>query len=110
MTFTADNITLGLSVMGPIGDFVTELKIAFGESPDFEYKDINPNTMRVIPVNFLKDHRDMLTKLHLFMHKGYLAIPSEHQDLITSLRTAQASDYSLDKQEHKKMMYLMRLD
>jgi hypothetical protein len=79
--------------------FCTELKIMLDENPNFEYKDVSPESMQVIPINFLKDHRDMLSNLYLMMHKGYIAIPKEHHDLITSLRTAKASEYSLDKQQ-----------
>jgi hypothetical protein len=91
--------------------FVTELKIMFGKDPDFEYKDINPETMRVIPVNFAKDHRDMLSKLYLMMHKQYIGIPKEHELLVTSLRTAQASEYSLDKTQtsHSDILDALRL-
>lgn len=71
----------------------------FGENPDFEYKDVSPNTMRVIPINFNRDAKDMLTKLHHFMYKGLIAIPKEHNDLITSLGTAYAEELNLKKDQ-----------
>ncbi|CAN5616906.1 hypothetical protein BH18THE1_BH18THE1_13280 [soil metagenome] len=45
------------------------------------------------------------------MHKHYIAIPKEHQDFITSLRTAQASQYSLDKQQtsHSDVLDCLRM-
>jgi hypothetical protein len=93
------------------GAFVTELKIAFNDDPNFEYKDVSPNTMHVVPVNFQRDHKEMLTKLHLFMHKQYICVPSEHEELITNLRTAQASEYSLDKDQtsHNDLIDALRL-
>jgi hypothetical protein len=33
------------------------------------------------------------------VNKGYLAIPEEYEKLIISLRTAQAKEYSLDKDQ-----------
>lgn len=91
--------------------FTTELKIMFDENPEFEYKDVSFDSMKVIPVNFAKDHRDMLSKLHLFINKGLVCIPREHSALLTSLRTAKASDYSLDKQQtqHNDLLDGLRL-
>jgi hypothetical protein len=97
--FYRRNWNTWIIVDGANRGFVTELKIAFGENPDFDYKDISPETMKVIPVNFQRDHKHMLTKLHVFMHKQYIGVPSEHEELITSLRTAQASEYSLNKDQ-----------
>jgi hypothetical protein len=67
--------------------------------------------MRVIPVLFAKDHRDMLFKLYLMMHKQYIAISKEHQDHIISLRIAQASEYSLDKKQtsHSDVLDCLRM-
>jgi len=41
----------------------------------------------------------MLSHLYLMVNKGYLAIPEEYEKLIISLRTAQAKEYSLDKDQ-----------
>jgi hypothetical protein len=53
----------------------------------------------------------MLTKLHHFMYKGFIGIPDDHEDLLTSLRTAQASQYSLDKDQtsHNDLLDALRL-
>jgi hypothetical protein len=40
----------------------------------------------------------MLSHLYLTLNEGYLAIPEKYEKLIISLRTAQANEYSLDKQ------------
>ncbi len=78
--------------------FITELKVIFGEETDWEPDDINPEDMRVIPVNFLTEHKTMLSNLHLYVSKDYLAIPEKFDKLIVSLRTASANEYSLDKE------------
>ena len=41
----------------------------------------------------------MLYHLYLMINEGYLAIPEKYEKLIISLRTAQAKEYSLDKQQ-----------
>jgi hypothetical protein len=44
--------------------------------------------MKVVPVNFGTEHKQLLSHLHVVTSKGYLAIPEKHDILITSLRTA----------------------
>jgi hypothetical protein len=73
--------------------------VAFDESLDWDTKDVNPELMKIIPVNFSTDHKKLLSHLHVMVNKGYLAIPKEHEKLITSLRTAYASEYSLNKDQ-----------
>ena len=41
----------------------------------------------------------MISHLYLLINKGYLAIPKKYDKLLTSLRTAQANEYSLDKEQ-----------
>lgn len=41
----------------------------------------------------------MLPHLYLMINEGLLAIPEEYEKLIISLRTAQAKEYSLDKEQ-----------
>jgi hypothetical protein len=41
----------------------------------------------------------MLSHLCLMINEGYLAIPPKYEKLIVSLRTAQAKEYSLDKEQ-----------
>jgi len=75
------------------------LKVAFDESLDWETSDINPEVMKIVPVNFNTEHKKMLSHLHVMVNKNYLAIPKEHDKLITSMRTAYATEYSLNKDQ-----------
>ena len=63
--------------------------------------------MRVLPVNFSTEHKQMLSQLHMLINKEYLAIPKDHDKLIISLRIAYANEYSLDKEQTS---YLDSLD
>ena len=60
---------------------------------------VNPDSMKVLPVNFATEHKQMLANLHMLINKEYLAIPIEYDKLIISLRTAYANEYSLDKEQ-----------
>jgi hypothetical protein len=75
------------------------MKVAFDEPLDYDMKDVSPELMRVIPVNFTSEHKSMLSHLAVMINKGYLAIPAKYEKLITSLRTAYAREYSLDKEQ-----------
>ena len=55
--------------------------------------------MKVLPVNFATEHKQMLAHLAHASNKEYLAIPKEFDKLIISLRTAYANEYSLDKEQ-----------
>ena len=80
--------------------FVNLMKVAFDESLSWDPKDgINPDLVKVLPVNFATEHKQMLTHLHMLVNKEYLAIPKEYDKLIISLRTAYANEYSLDKEQ-----------
>jgi hypothetical protein len=74
-------------------------KVAFDEPLDWDTKDVSPELMKIIPVNFSTEHKSMLSHLHVMVNKGYLAIPKQYEKLITSLRTAYAREYSLDKEQ-----------
>ena len=78
---------------------VNIMKVAFDESLDWNTRDVSPELMKIIPVNFSTDHKAMLSHLHTMISKGYLAIPSKYDKLITSLRTAYATEYSLNKEQ-----------
>jgi hypothetical protein len=41
----------------------------------------------------------MLSYLYMMITREYLAIPEKYDKLIVSLRTAQAKEYSLDKEQ-----------
>jgi len=88
-------------VDGSNAGLVRQLKVVFGENPDYDYKDVSPDTMEILPVNFGTEHKQMLSHLYLMINKEYLAIPNEekYDKLIVALRTAQAKEYSLDKEQ-----------
>ena len=78
---------------------VNLMKVAFDESLDWDTKEVSPELMKIIPVNFMTEHKQMLSHLHVMVNKGYLAIPEKYDRLITSLRTAWAEELTLDKQQ-----------
>jgi hypothetical protein len=78
---------------------VNLMKVAFDESLNWDTKDVSPEIMKIIPVNFTSEHKQMLSHLHVMINKGYLAIPKQFEKLITSLRTAYAREYNLDKEQ-----------
>lgn len=79
--------------------FVNLLKIKFGESLTWDTKDVSPESMKVVPVNFGTEHKQLLSHLHVMISKGYVAIPEKHDKLITSLRTAYAKELTLNKEQ-----------
>ena len=66
----------------------------FDESLPWDKDSVNPDIMKVLPVNFSTEHKQMLAYLHILINKEYLAIPKEWDKLIISLRTAYANEYS----------------
>ncbi|TLX84655.1 MAG: hypothetical protein E6L04_06530 [Thaumarchaeota archaeon] len=82
---------------------VNLMKVAFDESLNWDTKDVSPEIMKIIPVNFTTEHKQMLSHLqshlHVMINKNYLAIPKQFDKLITSLRTAYAREYNLDKEQ-----------
>jgi hypothetical protein len=79
--------------------FINLLKVAFDESLNWEKQNITPNSMKVLPVNFGTEHKQMLSHLAVCVSKGYLCIPSKYDKLVMSLRTAWANELSLDKEQ-----------
>ena len=78
---------------------VNLLKIRWDESLTWETsQSFGPNT-RIRPVNFLTEHKNMLSNLHAIITKSYLAIDEKHDKLITSLRTAYAEELNLKKDQ-----------
>jgi hypothetical protein len=77
------------------------MKVAFNESLNWETnkQGPNPETMKVLPVNFATEHKQMLSQLAMLVSKEYLCVPKEFDKLIISLRTAYANEYSLDKEQ-----------
>jgi hypothetical protein len=92
--------------------FIKSLKLQIGEDPDYDkviarYRsqglDDNWYTkdMRVIPVNFNKEHKAMIGHCKMIMESdgGHIAINEKFSKLITSLRTAVDNDGTLDKEQ-----------
>ena len=77
------------------------LKIEFGESLHWQQiKDFGSNSnVKIRPISFNSEHKNMLSNLHAVVTKGYLAIPEKYDKLITSLRTAYATELDLDKKQ-----------
>lgn len=81
-------------VDGSNAGFVRQMKVVFGEDPDYEYNDVSAETMEILPTNFSTEHKQMLSHLYLMVNEGILAIPpgEQYEKLIISLRTAQAKE------------------
>ena len=79
--------------------FCNLLKVAFSESLNWERSRITPDSMKVLPVSFAAEHKQMLSHLAMLVSKSYLAVPKEFDKLIISLRTAWANELSLDKEQ-----------
>lgn len=56
------------------------------------------NSMKVIPVSFSQEHKQMLQHTKIILEKGVVAIHPKFDKLITALRTAVEQDGSLDKE------------
>jgi hypothetical protein len=54
--------------------------------------------MKVVPVSFAKEHKEMLGHCKMLLEGGYIAINPAFDKLITSLRTAVAEENILDKE------------
>jgi hypothetical protein len=80
---------------------VNLLKIKFGESLYWQQiKDFGKNSnIKIRPISFNSEHKNMLSNLHAVVSKGYLAIDPKYDKLLTSLRTAYASELDLDKEQ-----------
>jgi hypothetical protein len=76
---------------------VNLMKVAFNESLNWEKQNITPESMKVLPVNFSTEHKNMLSALVLLVSKEYLCIPASMTKLEAALRTAWANELSLDK-------------
>jgi hypothetical protein len=87
-------------VDGSMRALVNLLKIRWDESLDWETnEELNPELVKIIPVNFNTNHKQMLGNLHAVISKNYLAIDPKFDKLLTSLRTAYAKELTLDKNQ-----------
>lgn len=77
---------------------VNLLKIRWQESLSWESNESFGSTVKIRPINFNTEHRNMLSNLHALVSKSFLAIDPKHDKLITSLRTAYAEELNLKKE------------
>ena len=78
---------------------IESLKMQWGERPDFEnVRKEHRQFMKVQPVNFNQEHKEMLGHCKMLLERGYIAINPAFDKLITSLRTAVAEENILDKE------------
>jgi len=75
------------------------IKIRWNESLNWESKSSFGDNIKIRPVNFSTEHKNMLSNLHTVISKRYLAIDSKHDKLLTSLRTAYAEELNLKKEQ-----------
>jgi hypothetical protein len=97
-------------VDGANPSFIRSLKLQIGEEADYDkviarYKseELGDATkdMRIVPINFNKEHNAMLGHCKMLLEKdgGRIAInPDKFDKLITALRTAVDNDGTLDKE------------
>jgi hypothetical protein len=79
--------------------FIKSLKMQWGERPDYEnVKKEHRQFMKVQPVNFNQEHKEMLGHCKMLLERGYIAINPAFDKLIVSLRTAVAEENILDKE------------
>jgi hypothetical protein len=91
--------------------FIKSLKLQIGEDPDYDkviarYRAEGlgdswwSKDMRIIPVNFNKEHKAMLGHCKMILEKdgGCIAINPSFDKLVTALRTAVDNDGALDKE------------
>jgi hypothetical protein len=79
--------------------YIRALKSKVGENTHYEtIPKEHYRFMKVKPVAFGTEHREMLGNAVLLMEKGWIAIHPKFDKLITALQTAVGEDYSLDKE------------
>ena len=76
--------------------FLTSLKIAFGESINYEKaEDVLPGNNKIIPVNFATSHKQMISHLAQLFNEHHVAVPGQFDKLVISLKTAVVNDTPL---------------
>ena len=79
--------------------FITSLKIAFNENPNYEkVEDVLPGNNKVIPIAFSTSHKQMISHLAQLFNDEYMAVPEKFDKLIVALKTAVVNEYTLDKE------------
>ena len=87
-------------VDGSARSLITALKVAFNENVDYEKaEDVSPHHNRVLPINFVQEHKFLLQNLYNLISDNYICIPKSMEKVIISLKSAVANEYSLDKSQ-----------
>lgn len=93
-------------VDGANPEFIRSLKRKIGERPDptiyveraRKYRRPVETYMDIVPVQFVVEHKHMITRCKMISDRGSLSIHPKLEKLIVSLRTAVEEDGILDKQ------------
>ena len=94
-----ENFNLHIFVDSAARGFITSLKIAFNENPNYErVEDVLPGNNKVIPIAFSTTHKQMISHLAQLFNDEYMAVPEKFDKLIISLKTAVVNEYTLDKE------------
>jgi len=92
--------------------FIRALKLAWGERPDYEnvQRELR-DYMRVEPVSFGVEHKQLLYHVKFLIENKYLQIHPTVDKLIIALRSAWAKDNVLDKEvtSHNDVLDAFRL-
>jgi hypothetical protein len=85
-------------VDGSARSLITALKVAFNENINYEKaEDVSPHHNRILPINFVQEHKFLLQNLYNLISDNYVCIPQSMEKVIISLKSAVANQYSLDK-------------
>jgi hypothetical protein len=87
-------------VDGSARGLITMLKVAFNENINYEKaEDVSPHHNRILPINFVQEHKFLLQNLYNLISDHYVCIPQSMEKVIISLKSAVAKEYSLDKSQ-----------
>lgn len=82
--------------------YVNELKAMFDEDQDWQAKDHFDDDVRIVPVNFSQEHKQMLVHFWNLANDGMIAIDEELAPyLVKAMRTAKHKAFHLDKVQTK---------
>ena len=82
--------------------FITSLKIAMGENPNYTKVDeVLPGNNKIIPVNFSTDNKKMISHLAQLFNDGYIGVADKpgNDKLIVALKSAQVNEYQFLKDQ-----------
>jgi hypothetical protein len=82
--------------------YVNELKAMFDEDQDWQAKDHFDDDVRIVPVNFAQEHKNMLVHFWNLANDGIIAIDEKlAPHLVKGMRTAKHKGFHLDKVQTK---------